>query len=345
MARFGQGLIQALTNPSYQQGMFDLGSAIGSAPAQRREKEARQQLLTQFMQGSPVQQGQILQQEGARTGNISLIDQGMQREKQAIQQGAAQGIQALITQIANPETSETLVKESRKTAINLARQNNVPEDRVRKALDAAEKQRLTAVYSSEVPKIQGLSVDAQKMISSGQTKEDFVAKHGSEYGFVFDEIQNEVTKTELALEEAKENARLSEYQYNDNQLKDLGLSENDIKTINSLPSGRAKNAAVVNFLTKKKAEAPNASLIRFYADSFVADIMTENDWDYDDEDEYKEAQALASQKARQLFLTYKGDPAGMADGVVNSKDEKEEDEEIDVDAAIQEINNLLLPSE
>lgn len=46
MARFGQGLIQALTNPSYQQGMFDLGSAIGSAPAQRRDQQAKSTAMT-----------------------------------------------------------------------------------------------------------------------------------------------------------------------------------------------------------------------------------------------------------------------------------------------------------
>ena len=46
MARFGQGLIQALTNPSYQQGMFNLGSAIGSAPAQRRDQQAKSTAMT-----------------------------------------------------------------------------------------------------------------------------------------------------------------------------------------------------------------------------------------------------------------------------------------------------------
>ena len=46
MARFGQGFLQALTQPSYGQGLFELGGAIGGAPAaaaarQKAEEEER----------------------------------------------------------------------------------------------------------------------------------------------------------------------------------------------------------------------------------------------------------------------------------------------------------------
>jgi hypothetical protein len=286
-----------------------------------------------------VQQGRLLQQEGVRTGNLQLVSQGQNLERQALKQGAAQGIQALVTQIADPETDDTLAAESRKTALRLARDNNVPEERVRTALDAAEKQRLTSVYSKEVPKLKALSLDAQKMISSGQDKNAFVSKHGSNYGFVFDTMAAEIAQTEQELAKAKEYERLSKYQYSDEKLTELGISEADIKEINSLPSGRAKNAAVVAALLNKKTNAPNATLIKFYADSFVADIMTENDFDYDDEDEFKQAQALADKKARELFLDNNGDPAAMASASVESK--KNEDEDIDVDAAILEITRSL----
>ena len=32
MARFGQSFIQALTNPSYQQGLFTAAQGLGAAP-------------------------------------------------------------------------------------------------------------------------------------------------------------------------------------------------------------------------------------------------------------------------------------------------------------------------
>lgn len=42
MARFGQGFLQALTQPSYGQGLFELGGAIGGAPAAAKERQAKQ---------------------------------------------------------------------------------------------------------------------------------------------------------------------------------------------------------------------------------------------------------------------------------------------------------------
>ena len=42
MARFGQGFLNALTQPSYGQGLFQLGGAIGGAPAANAERQAKQ---------------------------------------------------------------------------------------------------------------------------------------------------------------------------------------------------------------------------------------------------------------------------------------------------------------
>jgi len=48
MARFGQSFLQALTQPSYGQGLFELGGAIGGAPAAAAERKARQGMLEQL---------------------------------------------------------------------------------------------------------------------------------------------------------------------------------------------------------------------------------------------------------------------------------------------------------
>jgi hypothetical protein len=54
MARFGESFLAQLGRPSYQQGMFGLGQAIGSLPGQRREQQKQQQLnqLMQQIQGA-----------------------------------------------------------------------------------------------------------------------------------------------------------------------------------------------------------------------------------------------------------------------------------------------------
>ena len=95
MARFGQGFIQALTNPSYQQGLFTAAQGPGIALGEAAEKEQKQKMLQQFMQGSPVQQGRLLQQEGVRTGNLQLAVQGKQIEESALKDGVKQGIDAI----------------------------------------------------------------------------------------------------------------------------------------------------------------------------------------------------------------------------------------------------------
>ena len=48
MAKFGQGFIQSLTQPGYGQGMFDLGTTLGQAPAVAKEREAKKQRMNQL---------------------------------------------------------------------------------------------------------------------------------------------------------------------------------------------------------------------------------------------------------------------------------------------------------
>lgn len=60
MARFGQSFIQGLLQPNYQQGMFNLGSAIGSAPAAAAERKQRQ-ALAQIDPSNPAGLSQLAQ--------------------------------------------------------------------------------------------------------------------------------------------------------------------------------------------------------------------------------------------------------------------------------------------
>lgn len=106
MARFGQGFIQALTNPSYQQGLFTAAQNVGAAPGVAAEEEQKQKMLQEFMQGSPVQQGRLLQQEGVRTNNLELAAQGKQIEEGALKEGVKQGIDAIKARMLKLPESE-----------------------------------------------------------------------------------------------------------------------------------------------------------------------------------------------------------------------------------------------
>jgi len=55
MAKFGQGFIQSLTQPGYSQGLFNLGTALGQAPAVAAEKRERESMLAQIKDMTPLE--------------------------------------------------------------------------------------------------------------------------------------------------------------------------------------------------------------------------------------------------------------------------------------------------
>ena len=55
MAKFGQGFIQSLTQPGYSQGLFELGTALGQAPALAAEKREREGMLAQIKDMTPLE--------------------------------------------------------------------------------------------------------------------------------------------------------------------------------------------------------------------------------------------------------------------------------------------------
>ncbi len=70
MARFGQQFLAGLLQPSYQQGMFQVGQQLGAMPAQRRQlqkAEAQRQQLSQIDTQTPqglLQLAQFYRQQG-----------------------------------------------------------------------------------------------------------------------------------------------------------------------------------------------------------------------------------------------------------------------------------------
>jgi hypothetical protein len=61
MARFGQSFLASLTQPSYGQGLFELGGAIGGAPAAAAEKKRRDAMMEQIAaaSGDPIKLAEL----------------------------------------------------------------------------------------------------------------------------------------------------------------------------------------------------------------------------------------------------------------------------------------------
>ena len=375
MAKFGQGFIQSLTQPGYSQGLFNLGAALGQAPAMAAEKRERESMLAQikdmtpletadFMvdkaktpaqmmaaktarQGALIQSGKesldVMQSEFLRetnpkrlqelenamiataqqTGNASSQFAGAAKKKTdgINKQEAVKGIDVLIGQISNPESSDTLVQASKETALQVARDNNVPVEQVRQAVEAADKKRVTSVYESETLKINMATRAAEQILAKGETKQNFTDTYGEEYGYVFDDVKNKREIEDSRLKVARDNLRATEYKYTDKELKDFGLDDNTIDVINAMESGAKKNAAVFKaVLALNEAAAgkpPNASLIGVYAKGAVNRFMEQIKGSYDDEDEVKQAEAMAYEWAVNTYGTAGKSPEEMAAATVN----------------------------
>ena len=65
MAKFGQGFIQSLTQPSYSQGLFELGTALGQAPAVAAEKKAKQGMLKDLQEALISNDPSVIEAKGA----------------------------------------------------------------------------------------------------------------------------------------------------------------------------------------------------------------------------------------------------------------------------------------
>jgi hypothetical protein len=120
MATFGRGFIQALTDPTYSQGLFGAGALIGSAPARQRQQERRQGLLQDLMQTDPIKQAQALQALGAETRDPRLILQGTQLIQDEKQRSANNQLNSFLEVVRNPLSTEEQVESAANSAASLA---------------------------------------------------------------------------------------------------------------------------------------------------------------------------------------------------------------------------------
>lgn len=116
MARFGQGLIQGLTNPTFQQGLFDLGSRYA-------EKKQEQQQL-QAIQGAAAigNQGVAF----AQAGDVEGLNRTLQEAQNALKQpgitvDTARMLQSQISKLQGliPQTKEISTRNSVNTIMGI----------------------------------------------------------------------------------------------------------------------------------------------------------------------------------------------------------------------------------
>ena len=315
MAKFSQAFLQGLLQPTYQRGLFEAARDVAQAPAVMGLERKRDERAQQFLNMTPRQRGQELLRRATRSGDVramaaaqSLIDSATEAEGNKV-------IQPLITELSNPETTEERAQELRVEVFDLARANNLKEADVRAAFNAANKSRITTGYEQLLRETQELSIVAKRALSANTSREDFVAQYGEENGYIYDDEKDLRETAQLNLQITQERIRQATFQYNDEEMEKLGLSDSQITVINGLKTGQQKNSAVAaavkaNF---EKDKVINASLLNYMADARVADVAERENLDLGDADEVIIARSIAKKEVLELYR------AGGIEGVINAQ--------------------------
>jgi len=135
MARFGESFLAQLGRPSYQQGMFGLGQAIGGIPGRRQEQQKQQQLnqLMQQIQGAQgsgdfasmkslaQQLATIDPQQAAKVMQAAVTGEKQQQKAQEQMQGTRAGAQMLMSELQDYVNDPTIPEPLRRQSGNLLR--------------------------------------------------------------------------------------------------------------------------------------------------------------------------------------------------------------------------------
>ena len=129
-----------------------------------------------------------------------------------------------------------------------------------------------------------------------QARESFLMQNPGQES-VWEDMTNQETITQANIEKAKETLRSSTFDYTSNQLTEMGITEEQQKVIEAIPSGSAKNAALHKMLISNASigELPSAQMASLFAKAAEQRIMEVHDGlDVDDEDELAEIRSRAA---------------------------------------------------
>jgi len=123
MARFGQSFLASLTQPSYGQGLFELGGTIGQAPAAAAERSRRESMMEQIAaaSGDPIKLAELQVQTAKTPKDLIEAQQNLTTLKQ--NQLKTQGQQSIsvaqqvFASETNPENLSSLTRSIEQVAL------------------------------------------------------------------------------------------------------------------------------------------------------------------------------------------------------------------------------------
>ena len=201
MATFSQGFLSQLANPAMSQSLFDLGSAIGGLPGQRREQQQKQEQLKRYDQIAQMsEQGIASAQSGNVTGLTSRIDQLQQARETAktLEEKQAIGQSILKLQSLLPGAEKVSIGNNARELVNIDQ--------------ALQKQGLTT--SEE----QSLQQKRKELMKDPRTLEQYQAYQMSQWDF-------EATQTEV---------KSREWLTTNSKSIDKAIQNNDTKALETI---------------------------------------------------------------------------------------------------------------
>lgn len=144
----------------------------------------------------------------------------------------------------------------------------------------------------------GLNQSAKAVYAQGgeAAKEQWLANNPGKES-VWDDMLDQQVINEARVAEAKDNLRESNFEYTEKALRELGLTDSEIKSLDALPSNRAKNANVVRILAAKvtAGELPSAQMATIFSKAAEQRIMEENDLNPRNDKDLAQIKSLAAQ--------------------------------------------------
>lgn len=181
MARFGQQVVQGLTRPSFAQGLFDLGSAIGGTPsavAAEKERKAKEEQLKSIMQMGTAAVGTQDPTNLSRVAQQLSQIPGMEQQALAFAKMAQQAGASMAKKEAFTQSKEQLATTAAGLGLNdLAKEIRLAPDQetlkpIREKLIDEQVKRLPASPAKNRRRLSGAGLNPQDYDVNTLTDED-----------------------------------------------------------------------------------------------------------------------------------------------------------------------------
>ena len=180
--------------------------------------------------------------------------------------------------------------------------------------------------------------------ATGLSREQFLEANPNK-DYLYDEIEAENLERDNRLTEARNKKEVGGFEYTDEELKDIGFKENEIKMIRDIAKlnvSQAHNAIISRMGRIPASKNVSASMIGKIADALLVDIMDtkkpgkiygeSKKYSYGNKEDVEEAKAIAANKAVKVAeLMADGQTFELAVETVFAEDSKKADENKDSD--------------